>query len=517
MSHVVLVASDHLGYRVLERLQRDGHSVGLLAPAGSWLAEAELPAGLEVVRGRPAERRHLDAAGLGRADALLAITDRDDTNLAVALCAREARANLRLVVRQFDPRVSQLVATQLGHCEAFGVSALAAPTFTLAALGPGIVYAHDLGGGSVVVRECRLEEGRPEPSERVVAVAGSSNDVSWLPSEPPAAGRGLVIGDGRALPPHPAAASHVPLSPPPDPDPNRRVLAGVLIALALLVSGSALFFHAHLGLTPIDAVYFVVTIVTSVGFGDFNLRDADTVAKLVGMLLMFSGVMLSAALFGLVTNILLARQQRSQHGHIRARLSGHVVVCGLGNVGLRVCQALRARGQEVVALEANENGRFVGEARRLGVRVVVGDARRDAGLAWAGLDTARSLVIATGHDDLNLEIALHARGLVDGLPLVLRLFDPELAHRLAARFGRVQAFSTAALGAARFASAAAGERRLVGLSFAGRAWSLRLDSPGIRGPGHPLAAVSSAGRLDLSTGAALASTGSCLYLEVDEP
>jgi hypothetical protein len=291
----------------------------------------------------------------------------------------------------------------------------------------------------------------------------------------------------------------------------------VLVALALLVGGSALFFHAHLGLAPLDAVYFVVTIVTSVGFGDFNLRDADALSKLVGILLMFSGVMLSAALFGLVTNLLLARQQASQRGRMRSRLSGHVVVCGLGNVGFRVCQALRSLGQEVVALEANEDGRFVGEARRLGIRVVVGDAKRDEALAWASLDTARSLVIATGHDQLNLEIALHARGLVDGLPLVLRLFDPELAGRLAARFGRVQAFSTASLVAARFASAAVGEHRLVGLRFAGRAWSLRLDPAGVRGPGHPLAAVSAEGRLDLTPEAASAAAGSCLYVEIETP
>jgi Trk K+ transport system NAD-binding subunit len=42
---------------------------------------------------------------------------------------------------------------------------------------------------------------------------------------------------------------------------------------------------------------------------------------------------------------------------------GHVVVIGLGAVGIAVVQGLIAEGQRVVVIERDDNNRYLGQAR----------------------------------------------------------------------------------------------------------------------------------------------------------
>ncbi len=161
----------------------------------------------------------------------------------------------------------------------------------------------------------------------------------------------------------------------------------------------------------LDRVYFVITTITSVGFGDFSLRDADTLSKIVGILLMISGVGITAVFFALITNNLVAHQQAFEQGRVRQRISDHTIVCGLGVVGFRVAQSLQERGQRVVCVEKDEDARLVAEARHLGIPVVIGDALQEQTLRYANIAEARSLVVCSNPDHLNLEIALNGRSL----------------------------------------------------------------------------------------------------------
>src|SRR5215218_1148722 len=89
-------------------------------------------------------------------------------------------------------------------------------------------------------------------------------------------------------------------------------------------------------------------------------------------------------------------------------MNGHVIVCGLGNVGRQIVLRLREAGAEVVRVDLAPSPRARHLADRAGVRIVVGDARLSAVLEEAGLSTARSIVIATANDPINLEVALIA-------------------------------------------------------------------------------------------------------------
>jgi Trk K+ transport system NAD-binding subunit len=148
-----------------------------------------------------------------------------------------------------------------------------------------------------------------------------------------------------------------------------------------------------------------------------------------------------------------------------------VIVAGLGSIGFRVVTGIHARGVPVVAVEPDENGRFVAAARALDIPVVAGDARQPEVLHQLGLARARALVAATSSDLVNLSAALNARDLRPDLRVVVRLYDPDFAVRVQRGFGirftrsvshlAAPAFAAAALGSEVVATVPVGDRRML--------------------------------------------------------
>jgi len=98
----------------------------------------------------------------------------------------------------------------------------------------------------------------------------------------------------------------------------------------------------------------------------------------------------------------------------------HVVVVGLGQVGMRLCLLLRDCGIAVVAVEADGEGENVGQARKLKLPVVIGKGANPLVMRRFSLDRARALVAATNEDLANIEAAMTARAVNPDLRVVLR-------------------------------------------------------------------------------------------------
>ena len=79
---------------------------------------------------------------------------------------------------------------------------------------------------------------------------------------------------------------------------------------------------------------------------------------------------------------------------------GHVIVVGLGQVGLRLCMLLRECGVLVVAVDADEDAETVGLARRLRIPVVIGRAANPELLRRLSLSGRRGRWPAVTTEDL---------------------------------------------------------------------------------------------------------------------
>jgi voltage-gated potassium channel len=139
---------------------------------------------------------------------------------------------------------------------------------------------------------------------------------------------------------------------------------------------------------------------------------------------------------------------------IASTYRNHIVVCGLGHVGSRVTESLLNAGSEVVGVEQEPHTSLAERVRGWGVPIVEGDIRQREVLRKAGVARARAVVICTNNDLANLDAAMHCRELNPSIRLVMRLFDPELAHRVKDVFAIDEAFSASALAAPIFAGAA---------------------------------------------------------------
>lgn len=134
-------------------------------------------------------------------------------------------------------------------------------------------------------------------------------------------------------------------------------------------------------------------------------------------------------------------------------MRNHVILFGLGKVGLRVLQQLVALGQEAVVIEKDPNCPNFAYARKHGVPVRVGTAREEGILEELNLAEARSVICCTNDDLANLELAIDARKVRPGIRVVLRMYDQELAEKIRDTMNLNLAFSTAQLAAPLFATA----------------------------------------------------------------
>ena len=100
--------------------------------------------------------------------------------------------------------------------------------------------------------------------------------------------------------------------------------------------------------------------------------------------------------------------------------SDHVIVAGLGQVGLRLCMLLREAGVAVVAIDDQPDGEHVGLARQLKLPVVIGRGADPSLLRRLSVDRALALAAVTSLDLENVRIALTASGEASGLRIVLR-------------------------------------------------------------------------------------------------
>jgi Trk K+ transport system NAD-binding subunit len=154
---------------------------------------------------------------------------------------------------------------------------------------------------------------------------------------------------------------------------------------------------------------------------------------------------------------------------IASTYSDHVVLCGLGHLGYRVLEQLLALGADVVSVERDATCRFLSLAKATGAPVLVRDMRDDEVLEEAGVARARTIVLATNDDMANLEAALDARRFNPRIRVVMRLFDQQLAAKVAGAFNLGAVFSASALAAPAVAVMAQASRVLASYSVAGAA------------------------------------------------
>lgn len=156
---------------------------------------------------------------------------------------------------------------------------------------------------------------------------------------------------------------------------------------------------------------------------------------------------------------------------------GHVVVCGLRGLGLRIVEELDRLSEPVVVLDPSPDPRHRAAAHRLGVPVVEANPADPEALEKCGIPGARALVL-TGTDDVaNIHAALAAVGLDPGIHVVMRAFDEEFGRRVESLVPGLVALSASAIAAPGFVSALLDQGTDRRLDLLGRDIAIRETTP----------------------------------------
>lgn len=485
-NHVILCGLGELGFRTLERLRAFGEQVIVLDPQPAPAFQREvLDWGVPLIFEAGKSPRALHEADVEHARALIAVSGDDMTNLAIALAAREANPRIRLVMGLFNHRLIDKVEREVPHCRVLDVAALAAPVFAQAGMVDDVLHCLDVPGGRYLVRQWRNEvpddacilavrrhaDATREASLSAEQVPEQAPTPFWelvpgktAPLVQPEVAIGLQLAQdrrtvrkrGSALAGQMTAWCHW------FQDARRALLnrsrhrvTSVLLFLLLLGGVSTFIFQAVLHLRWYQALYFVVTILTTTGFGDVALIDESPVLVLFGSGLMLLGALLMTILYAFLTDYLLSARLAPILGQ-RFPLRDHFIVCGFGKVGYRIAEELRALGHQVVAVDKHENAQLAERARRSGVPVQVSQDHFTT-LMGLHLNEARCLLAVTDDDVQNMELAIAAQEQNARIRVVVRLFDPQLASLVERAFGIHLVRSPSAIAAPAFAVAASSD------------------------------------------------------------
>ena len=178
--HIIVCGLGKVGYRVVGQLLATGHGVvGVERRPDAEFVDLLHGLGVPIITGDARQPETLHAAGLPRARSVVCVINDDLTNLDIALTARHARPDVRIVLRVFNEALSQKLQSAFNIKAAFSTSALAAPTFAAAAVNRDVSNALYVGGKFLSTQEIAVA-ARGALDGRLVGAIEQEYDISVL-------------------------------------------------------------------------------------------------------------------------------------------------------------------------------------------------------------------------------------------------------------------------------------------------------------------------------------------------
>ncbi len=441
---VIVVGDNGLTLRFIKNLtERFEYRVISLIEPGSGAQrdeirkEATTNQRLEIMERDRIDSEAVSEAGLVEAYAVALMNQDDVANLHLALKIREMSHHLgdetlpKLVIRMYNRQLRDRIRLLLGDEGVYVESDadMVARTYAAAALG-------QIPPGDIDIWDRRLYLTR-EPDDRAqaqwVVASGNGRSADVLTEDRTESVRMLCLEPEKShrwFRPAPGAAirflrrsMHALRR---TVDTKLRVSAIVLIIV--MSGGFWTLTHYYSDTNEVshgwDALYIIALMA---GGGIDPEMGSHAWIKATHAVVVMSGALIIPVVTGAIVQALVARRYALAEGRIVDTVRDHIIVVGLGNLGTRVVERLRAAKIPVVAVEKDRDAVGVQAARAAGAQVLLGDASRPETLREAEVRHCQALVTMAKQDSQNLETALSGLECQPGLRTVMRIYDPEFA------------------------------------------------------------------------------------------
>ena len=353
----------------------------------------------EVVRlVKPTQRELAEVFGRGPIERAVVVSRDDAVALRTALMVRDADADVELLITYFDPATSAELCERIGHCRIVAMADIVAPTLA------GPCLDESLGA-------LRLEDGH------LVGLRTDGETVEEVSVTPPKRTRARGLASSLLRPYDKSAA---------------LLLYGAFGLLAILLvetAASAIVLPQNV----VDAFYGAAKTLVTVDPND-KVADGPAWFKTCIAFLMLLALVFEAFFTAGIVNRLIDRRLTGLVGRRAVPRRDHVIVVGMGQVGLRLCLLLRECGVAVVAVDDRAEGANVGQAREAGLPVVIGRGADPSLLRRLSVTRALAVAVVTDDDLENLSVAMSGLSVEEDLRVVLRVGDGRLANETRSLF-----------------------------------------------------------------------------------
>ncbi len=453
----------------------------------------------ELIIGDCRQESILEQAKIRQCRGVLLVTSSERVNIEAAFAARLLNPNTRLVVRSAKENLNELLSNHLGNFVAFEPTELPVTAFALATLETDTLGFFSLEGQQMKVvkhqvqlgdRWCnqRLAYELNSRTRRLVSHTSNSSSVpqsfhQWEPEAPVQAGDTVVYLE---LQEKLAEASERSTtlrkqksqfwqeiirvlawrslrqklndfweSTAQSQTERVAIVSGIIIFILLIIGTVLYSLNSSPYISLRDA--FNTTVVLLLGgydnlFGQLPLQlNLPWWLHIFSFSLTVAGTVFVGILYAMLTEKILSSRFHFSKPRPAMPQQDHVVVIGLGRVGQRVVKLLQEFKQPVVGL----NNTALDANVLPNLPMIVGDFT--ASLKKARLPTAKSVLVATDDEMLNMEVGLMAHAANPTGGLVIRTFEQGLSNNLAQMLPDAQVLCAYALAAEAFAAAAFGE------------------------------------------------------------
>lgn len=177
-NHYIICGLGGIGVQIAKQLQANGHEVAVIDsdPNNRFLSTAR-SLKIPVIQGDASLSTILEEANIKQAEALLAVTSSDMSNLEIALSAKGLAPKLPVIVRNQDPHFALMVQQVFEFEAVLSPTEIAAPAFAAAAIG-GRIFGNGMTLDSLWVALATLiTPGHPFCGQRIQDAAMSADFV----------------------------------------------------------------------------------------------------------------------------------------------------------------------------------------------------------------------------------------------------------------------------------------------------------------------------------------------------
>ena len=471
---IIVCGLDATGYKIFRLLKHQG-----IAVVG--IHDRPLPGeGDDVIIGDLQAAQTLLEAGIREAQTLVLTDSEDGTNLGVLMQARVLNPQIRIVNRLFNTSLGERLDNTLPDHITMSVASLCAPIFAFSALGSAAIGQLKLFNQTWPIHQVYVDESHPWRGRKLSELWDDRDRmlIYYIPAKTRldlvsavVQGDSLQVGDRLIVGTKPTvhAAQQRSLSQRLNKlftalkylrQHSQGLLASLLLLLVMIFISTLVYVSSILKTSPVDALYFSVSMITGAGDSLVTVGNPPDSLKLFTIFTMLIGAAIIGLSYALLNDFVLGTRFSRFWEAARIPYKQHFIVCGLGSVGVQIVTHLHKCGHEVVVVEKDPNCRFLSTVRSLKISVIQGDTTLPTTLKAANFATAQALITVTSNDTVNLETALNAKSLNPKVPVIVRYHDPEFAWMAQLVFEFDAVLSPAELVAPAFAAAALGGRVL---------------------------------------------------------